>query len=164
MNENTRQLTFSRILVAGVVIILILGGLLLVFNSIRQAVTADQAEPEEVNALAASQSECVTCHRKETPGIVQQYGYLAPWLPLKLPVGTATRWPRITPGRWSTREPTCWSRLLRRCAKPATSSRSPNLTRAARASGLRRGRRNRGALRSAAGSVSIHPRRRLPAR
>jgi len=75
MNDNHRQLTFSRTLVAGLVIILILGGLLLVFNSIRQAVTADQVEPEDVNALAASQDECVTCHRKETPGIVRQYGF-----------------------------------------------------------------------------------------
>ena len=75
MNANNRQLIFSRTLVAGLVIILILGGLLLVFNSIRQAVTADQVEPGEVNALATSQDECVTCHRKETPGIVQQYGF-----------------------------------------------------------------------------------------
>lgn len=75
MEEKKPGLRFSQSIVAGVVIVLITAGLALVFNAIWQAAAGERTEPEAVNVLATSQDECVVCHRKKTPGIVQQYGF-----------------------------------------------------------------------------------------
>lgn len=69
------QLSLSRWMIAGLVIFVLIIGILLVIFSVRQAVSPQGNEPEQVDALASSQDDCVTCHRDETPGIVQQYGY-----------------------------------------------------------------------------------------
>jgi len=37
--------------------------------------------PGTIDALATSSDACVTCHRKSSPGIVEQYGHRWLWLP-----------------------------------------------------------------------------------
>jgi len=55
----------------GVVVVL---GLILVILAITQSDEAEQGRAR-VDALASSDNECVKCHRRTTPGIVQQYGH-----------------------------------------------------------------------------------------
>jgi len=62
-----------RLLVLGLVVVIVVLGLALVMLSIgRSAEPGDTARPD---ALAASTDECVVCHRRSTPGIVEQYGH-----------------------------------------------------------------------------------------
>jgi hypothetical protein len=68
----------TRVLVIGLVAVVLVLGLGLVAliigqNAAPAAITAEQ--PEQVDALANSQDECVMCHKRTTPGIVQQYGH-----------------------------------------------------------------------------------------
>ena len=62
-----------RLLIVGLVVVLVMIGLLMVVLTITDSSTA-AAEEERVNALANSDDECVVCHARTTPGIVQQYG------------------------------------------------------------------------------------------
>jgi hydroxylamine dehydrogenase len=62
----------GRVLIIGLVAVIVVIGLALVVFAIGQP--AVPPETERVNALANSQDECVTCHRRTTPGIVEQYG------------------------------------------------------------------------------------------
>jgi hydroxylamine dehydrogenase len=64
-----------RLLILGLVGIVIVFGLVLVVQTI--AVSRLPAQDQETNALAASQNECVLCHRETTPGIVIQFGHSA---------------------------------------------------------------------------------------
>mgnify|MGYP006286722261 CR=1 FL=1 len=76
MKENSSQgFRLSRWMVGAVVAAAILVGFSAVYLSIRQALVAEDTQPEPADALASNQDECVVCHRKETPGIVQQYGF-----------------------------------------------------------------------------------------
>jgi len=71
-NNGRGWLTAGRVLIIGLVgVIVVLGLILLVM-----AVGDDQTRDAEVrtDALASSTNECVTCHRRTTPGIVEQYG------------------------------------------------------------------------------------------
>lgn len=63
----------ARILIIGLVAVIVVLGLGLVMLAIGQPATP--AEPERVDALANSDDECVVCHRRTTPGIVEQYGH-----------------------------------------------------------------------------------------
>ena len=65
-------LTAGRVLIVGLVGVIVVLGLILLI----MAVGDDQARSAEVrtDALASSTNECVTCHRRTTPGIVGQYG------------------------------------------------------------------------------------------
>ncbi|MBN2500966.1 MAG: hypothetical protein JXB38_09340 [Anaerolineales bacterium] len=63
----------SRLLVIGLVAVIIVLGLAIVVLAIGQAGTMETAD-QRVNALAGSNDECVVCHERTTPGIVQQYG------------------------------------------------------------------------------------------
>jgi hypothetical protein len=65
----------SRIWVAGLVLVVILIGFGLIFFSINRSLKPQFITDEPIDALSASQDECVTCHRDETPGIVQQYSF-----------------------------------------------------------------------------------------
>jgi hypothetical protein len=56
------------------VAVIIVIGLALVALVIGRTVTPT-VEEESVNALANSDDECVVCHRRTTPGIVEQYGH-----------------------------------------------------------------------------------------
>jgi hypothetical protein len=62
-----------RTLIAGSVATLVVLGLAVVALSVGRSATS--AEPPRVDALATSSEPCVVCHRKTTPGIVQQYGF-----------------------------------------------------------------------------------------
>jgi hydroxylamine dehydrogenase len=62
----------GRVLIIGLIAVIVVIGLALVVLAIGQP--AVPPETERVNALANSQDECVTCHRRTTPGIVEQYG------------------------------------------------------------------------------------------
>jgi hypothetical protein len=61
------------LLILGLVGVIIVFGLVLVVQTI--AVSRLPAQEQEINALAASQNECVVCHRETTPGIVLQFGH-----------------------------------------------------------------------------------------
>ena len=63
----------SKVWIIGLVVLLILIGFGLVFFSISQSLRPADISTEPIDALATSQDDCVTCHRDETPGIVQQY-------------------------------------------------------------------------------------------
>lgn len=75
--EKTSVVQSSRLLIAGLVIVIIALGFTLVIMAISQANrTAGEVEGQ-VDALANSSNECVVCHRRTTPGIVAQYGVSA---------------------------------------------------------------------------------------
>ena len=61
-----------RVVVAGLVVVAVV----LVVALIGMAVGLSRSEvgPERPDALAQSTDDCVTCHRRSTPGIVEQYG------------------------------------------------------------------------------------------
>jgi hypothetical protein len=63
----------ARVLIIGLVAVLVVLGLALVIMAIGQP--APPTESERVDALAESDDECVVCHRRTTPGIVEQYGH-----------------------------------------------------------------------------------------
>jgi len=65
-------------LVAGLVALVVLLGLILLAAVLGQSVgqrAATGATTEKVNALANSNDDCVVCHKRSTPGIVDQYGH-----------------------------------------------------------------------------------------
>lgn len=64
----------ARLLITGLVAVIIILGLVLVVMAIGQS-AEPAAEAEPVDALANSRDECVVCHRRTTPGIVEQYGH-----------------------------------------------------------------------------------------
>ena len=78
-NGSQKAMQSTRVLVIGLVAVVLVLGLGLVAmiigqNAAAPAITAQQAG-EKVDALANSQDECVVCHKRTTPGIVQQYGH-----------------------------------------------------------------------------------------
>jgi hydroxylamine dehydrogenase len=62
-----------RLLIIGFAAVIILVGLVFVVATITNA-SQPQGEEERVNALVNSDDECVVCHSRTTPGIVEQYG------------------------------------------------------------------------------------------
>jgi hypothetical protein len=62
-----------RLLVLGMVVVIVVLGFALVLLAIGRS--AQPGEPGGTDALAASSDECVVCHRRSTPGIVEQYGH-----------------------------------------------------------------------------------------
>ena len=64
----------SRLLVIGLVAVIVVLGFSLVIMTISKS-TAPPGVPKRVNALARSKDKCVICHKRSTPGIVQQYGH-----------------------------------------------------------------------------------------
>ena len=75
MSQNSPRslLNSTRLLVIGLVAVIIVLGLALLIQVIGQSGTP--TAPEQLDALANSRDECVTCHRRTTPGIVEQYGH-----------------------------------------------------------------------------------------
>ena len=70
---STNRSSF-RLLILGIIAVLIVGGLTLVMMAVSRAGnTAVHDEP--VNVLADSDDDCVVCHTRNTPGIVEQYGH-----------------------------------------------------------------------------------------
>lgn len=72
MSEGSRgPLRSARALIFGLVaVIVVLGGALIVMAIGR---SGEQVETASVDVLANSDDECVVCHRRTTPGIVEQY-------------------------------------------------------------------------------------------
>ena len=62
-----------RLLIIGLVAVIVVLGLAIVALALGRSVA--DVEDEPVNALAGSNDECVACHRRTTPGIVEQYGH-----------------------------------------------------------------------------------------
>ena len=59
--------------IIALVAVIIVIGLTLVVMTISQAGTPMAGEP--INVLANSNDECVECHERNTPGIIEQYGH-----------------------------------------------------------------------------------------
>ncbi len=78
MTEQTTNkggwLTVGRVLVLGLVGVVLVLGLILVIMAVSESDEAEQG-PVRVNALANSDNKCVECHKRNTPGIVEQFGY-----------------------------------------------------------------------------------------
>lgn len=73
MSDSKGILSSARLLIFGLVaVIIVLGGALILMAIAR---SGSPAEAVRVNALENSQDECVVCHAKTTPGIVEQYGH-----------------------------------------------------------------------------------------
>jgi hydroxylamine dehydrogenase len=73
MTESKKTNRLSRALIIGLVVVVTVLGAALIVMAIGRAGTPVQSE--EVNVLANSDDECVVCHQRTTPGIVQQYGH-----------------------------------------------------------------------------------------
>lgn len=63
-----------RLLILGVIAVLIVAGLTLVIMAVSRAGDTSSGD-ERINVLADSNDDCVVCHTRNTPGIVQQYGH-----------------------------------------------------------------------------------------
>jgi hydroxylamine dehydrogenase len=73
-NESQNLMRSMRVLLVGLVVVIVVLGLALLMLTIGRS-AAPTIQPEQVNALARSDDECVVCHRRTTPGIIQQYGH-----------------------------------------------------------------------------------------
>lgn len=63
----------ARLLIIGLLVVIIVLGFALVVMAIGRA--AAPIEAGRVDALANSDDDCVVCHRRATPGIVEQFGH-----------------------------------------------------------------------------------------
>lgn len=72
--ENRKSLLSTwRVLVAGIVTLFLVLGLALIINLLSRREPAARAE--KIDSLAQSSDSCVTCHKRATPGIVDQYAH-----------------------------------------------------------------------------------------
>ncbi|MBN1220314.1 MAG: nitrate reductase [Anaerolineae bacterium] len=74
-DESRNLIQTTRVLVIGLAIVIVVLGLALIMVGIGQSLIQTAVLPERVNALANSDDECVVCHKRTTPGIVEQYGH-----------------------------------------------------------------------------------------
>jgi len=75
-NKTQNIMRSTRVLIIGLVAVIVVLGLGLVAVIIgRSGAPAPTGEAALVNALAESDDECVVCHKRTTPGIVEQYGH-----------------------------------------------------------------------------------------
>ena len=67
------SLRTARLLILGLVVVIVVMGIILII----MAIAGPTGTPEAglVDALANSSDECVVCHRRSTPGIVEQFGH-----------------------------------------------------------------------------------------
>ncbi|RME76805.1 MAG: nitrate reductase [Chloroflexi bacterium] len=74
--SNQSVMKSTRLLIIGLVAVIVVLGLGLVTATIyRSTAPAPEGQATRVNALAESDDECVVCHKRTTPGIVEQYGH-----------------------------------------------------------------------------------------
>lgn len=71
--EKKNGMAGSRTLVIGLVAVIIVLGLALVALSI--GFSGGEVADERVNVLANSKNDCVECHARTSPGIIEQYGH-----------------------------------------------------------------------------------------
>ena len=72
--EGMGRLRSARSLIAGLVAVIVVLGLILVAWVILRSIGSSEAIDARPDALAGSMDDCVDCHRRETPGIVRQFG------------------------------------------------------------------------------------------
>lgn len=65
----------TRVLIIGLAAVIVVLGFALITMTIGRSGASPTAKLERVNALAESDNTCVVCHRRTTPGIVEQYGH-----------------------------------------------------------------------------------------
>ncbi len=75
MDRLTKPLSSLRILIIGLMAVLVVLGVALIILLIGHA--GAQVNLSEVDVLASSNDDCVTCHRDTSPGIVGQFGHSA---------------------------------------------------------------------------------------
>ncbi len=73
--ESPSSVQSARVLIIGLVAVIVVLGLALIMQVIGQSRSPAVSEADRPDALANSQNECVVCHRRTTPGIVEQYGH-----------------------------------------------------------------------------------------
>jgi hydroxylamine dehydrogenase len=74
MPENNKSpINASRLLILGLLVVILVLGFSLVIQAISNA--GKPSLVGEVNSLVNSNDECVVCHKKSTPGIVEQFGH-----------------------------------------------------------------------------------------
>jgi hydroxylamine dehydrogenase len=71
--EGFGNAQIPRLLVLSLVVVIIVLGLILIIQTIGSSSTP--APVERANALDGSRDECVICHSRTTPGIIEQYGH-----------------------------------------------------------------------------------------
>ncbi|MBN1246793.1 MAG: nitrate reductase [Anaerolineae bacterium] len=65
---------WGRVLIVGITVTAVVIGIALLVSALGHRDDLAQP-PQPVDALAGSTDDCVTCHREESPGIVEQYAY-----------------------------------------------------------------------------------------
>ncbi len=73
-SSDSDPLRSSRVLVAGLTVTLVVLALALVVFTIGRAPASSGHGGDRINVLANSSNDCVTCHKRSTPGIVEQFG------------------------------------------------------------------------------------------
>ena len=74
LDEPKSTFSAARILIIGLAAVIIVLGLALIAQTLTRTNPA-AGEAQRPDALANSTDTCVTCHRRTTPGIVEQYGH-----------------------------------------------------------------------------------------
>jgi hypothetical protein len=72
--DSTSGIKTARLLIYGLVAVIVVLGFALVILAIGRSAQG-AGEAGQVNVLAESTDECVVCHSRITPGIVEQYGH-----------------------------------------------------------------------------------------
>ncbi len=72
-DKSAGAIRTARLLIFGLVSVIIVLGSALIILAIGRS--GSRVEPEQVNALVDSTDECVKCHSRTTPGIVDQFGH-----------------------------------------------------------------------------------------
>lgn len=75
MGQPSKPLKLLRILILSLLVVIVVVGAAFMVLVIRQA--GVKVTPGQVDVLANSTDECVTCHREDTPGIVSQFSHSA---------------------------------------------------------------------------------------
>jgi hydroxylamine dehydrogenase len=73
MSEDQSVFRSARVLIFGLVAVIVVLGAALIIMAIGRSGAPETSE--QVDALANSDNKCVVCHRRTTPGIVEQYGH-----------------------------------------------------------------------------------------
>ena len=74
-NTSKRPMQTARLLIAGLAAVIVIMGVALIAMVVSRSAVTPAEQEEEVNVLADSENECVVCHTRTTPGIVEQYGH-----------------------------------------------------------------------------------------
>ena len=111
-----------RLLIIGVLVVIGVIGIVLVARAMLPTAAVSE-EPGRANALANSNDECVVCHRRTTPGIVEQYGH-STMAAAEVRCVDCHEVPPTILAPSSTKAPTCSARRRRPCASVATAPKS----------------------------------------